>query len=1781
MAQPYEQDVVLDADGKPLFAAMDIFQRRVEAIQKLITNIQKDSYKSVADFNKTLDANVKELRNALTSIRTLSQPGKKDVEFTAAIKEQSQQLKKNYDEARTFSKKETSERVADNRTAIRQITADEREGQRLIAEQNRKRTMADIANEREVDKTRKLSRAARLEAAKAENAENAKAIRGQDALARARADNIDKLQRYRAAAKLETNPEQLRALSTLIDMEKARGKALEQNGRAQDAAARRVEANARTAEAASRRVEAAAAKSANIDVRTQKAALPAQALNDVNKYGIVSAREQAGYQQRVAQQQLLTAATDRERVSALQALDVARARVAAVEAIARAQTKVSNEKEREAAADRQLDGRSNKLLARSFAADQIAAVGPVKAIADATAARAAAEARLSVATGQQRVEALKALEIANARLRATEAQVRAAERLANAERKANTPVGAAPAGPESRIGNILSPGYAGAAFARTAVYGAAAGAAYGAFNTAQTGLSNAIQMEDELAKLQAIANATDTTMQRLKGSIFAIGETSRFATVDLIKISQTLAQAGVSAGEMENVLKAVTSLATASGSTPDEAVQLVTSALGSFQLQGSEAARVADLMTEALNRTKLTVQQVGQAIQYVGATAYEQNIGLEQLLATVGAVAQAGVKSGSTIGTGFRQFLVDLQSPSKKLTEQMELLGLTASDVDVKVRGLPAVLETLRDAGFGAAQAYEGLEVRAAAFYLTAKNNIDVSDRLQASFAYSNASIVAQERAMNSLAAQWQRFKNIIGQGFAESMDSVLNIMKNVLTQISDRIKLVQDIQSGAQQSQVRKDNPNIPEWLTKDYTQDAMDTLEQGLNGRFRDTDTFFLPPELQGLGTWLRELEESSDGATDASERLATQLAESSDTVEQQRGKIAELDQEMIRLITQKESLVNNDVRSAAETATLTSRFVGLANQLVITGNRYEDLISAARRYRLEQNRVLGVQLQAQQLQLGQAVGQARGSLNSNINAALSTPGLAITQQERAALVTMGRSNVNSPEFSRAFGILAGAIDRLGKASDKNLSVLTKIAGPAGSLAQNVAQRDAIGPLVNQARQQQTEVGQNVVNTMQNVEATIQRLGSAEGADKTSLARQGNNYLNNLERNLNIVLGRTLSSGARTFVEQALADIPGMRQQIKALTTATAAETKEAKSATDKADRDRQKAEREANRGPVLTQNDIDDVIKQTLGAGVRLGSGTRTLAEQNALADAGRTRARGNSNHVSGLARDIPWSGSDSEGERMAQALRVAYKNKGINAQVLYETGKGRNQGTGKHIHVGADRGQRLKPSSGDSEEQAAFEYDSKLDQAQLELDRQALAEKLKDIATATTKETFDAAVVASRTAMEKVNDGLRQAAANELANAGIADSNDPRFMAKMQQVNQAIAQNVEAFNRQVADGIIKSLQATLKAAQEAFDKQLQPSLNRLSIAEGMAEGLNSYSLRNRVPEQTRVLADANVARSKEAADRVKLAALPGLITQQRQALFNTQLEASKQGLSQDESNRINAQIVEITNNIDGLVNTRDRLAAALGAEGLIPTTLGGGLQQAIAAYSELNNLNATFTQTLNGEMLGGITLVSNALGTMFQSILEGSSSVGSAMATFAKSIISAIQQIITKIIATQIIKLLFTLFGGAFGAKPGATDPNITVDLSNAAPGAFGRFHGGEVPGFAGGGEVMTGHSMRDSTLAKLAKGEWVMRKAAVDSVGKDFMHNLNRKGAAALDTTKNVTPVAMKAEQEVNVWLVKPDEMPQMGPNDVIATFANDALSGGETRRIIKHIAREA
>jgi TP901 family phage tail tape measure protein len=142
----------------------------------------------------------------------------------------------------------------------------------------------------------------------------------------------------------------------------------------------------------------------------------------------------------------------------------------------------------------------------------------------------------------------------------------------------------------------------------------------------------------------------------------------------------------------------------------------------------------------------------------------------------------------------------------------------------------------------------------------------------------------------------------------------------------------------------------------------------------------------------------------------------------------------------------------------------------------------------------------------------------------------------------------------------------------------------------------------------------------------------------------------------------------------------------------------------------------------------------------------------------------------------------------------------------------------------------------------------------------------------------------------------------------------------------------------------------------------------------------------------------------------------------------------------------------------------------------------------------AFRDLNGIASDTARTMKSEF-------NNA----FQSVIDGTQTVGDAFRTMATNISKRIQQLALEMSTNLLFNSLFSSVGG----------------VPSAFKSPLGRAKGGYIQEFSTGGKVLGGSGTKDDVPAMLSKGEYVIKKSSVNKYGTRFLNNLNQGGVVGL------------------------------------------------------------
>lgn len=267
-----------------------------------------------------------------------------------------------------------------------------------------------------------------------------------------------------------------------------------------------------------------------------------------------------------------------------------------------------------------------------------------------------------------------------------------------------------------------------------------------------------MDFEAQMSRVQAIAGATGQELEELKNVALKLGAETAFSASEVAVAMENLASAGFEVNEIIAALPGNLDLAASSGADLATATDIAASILRGFQLEASEAGRVADVLAEAANRTNAGIYDMGEAMKYVAPVAQAMGISMEETAAAIGILANAGIK-GSQAGTTLRGALTRLTKPTKQMQEVMNELGLEFFDAQGNMKSLAEIIKELEEGTKGLTQEQKnqaiatlfGQEALSGMLVLIEQGSDELSDLTKAFEDSSGAARAAAEIMMNNL----------------------------------------------------------------------------------------------------------------------------------------------------------------------------------------------------------------------------------------------------------------------------------------------------------------------------------------------------------------------------------------------------------------------------------------------------------------------------------------------------------------------------------------------------------------------------------------------------------------------------------------------------------------------------------------------------------------------------------------------------------------------------------------------------------------------------------------------------------------------------------------------------------------------------------------------------------------------------------------------------------------------------------------------------------------------
>lgn len=323
------------------------------------------------------------------------------------------------------------------------------------------------------------------------------------------------------------------------------------------------------------------------------------------------------------------------------------------------------------------------------------------------------------------------------------------------------------------------------------------------FTKLREGVGSIVEFEFANSRLAAILGTTSDNIKELTADAKRLGAMTKYTASEATELQIELAKLGFTRKEVLQATESVLRFAQATGAELGEAAALSGAALRMFDADTRETERYVSAMAVATTKSALSFNYLATALPIVGPVAKSFNFTIEDTLALLGKLADAGFDA-SMSATATRNILLNLADGSGKLALA---LGKPVKTLPDLVDGL----KTLRDRGVDLNTTLELTDKRSVSAFNAFLTSADKLVPLREQITGVDEELAGMAHTMEdnvkgsiaSLSSAWEAlmltFSNSKG-----TMKSVLDFLARGVRNIADDFKSLEDKETEAMQEALR-----------------------------------------------------------------------------------------------------------------------------------------------------------------------------------------------------------------------------------------------------------------------------------------------------------------------------------------------------------------------------------------------------------------------------------------------------------------------------------------------------------------------------------------------------------------------------------------------------------------------------------------------------------------------------------------------------------------------------------------------------------------------------------------------------------------------------------------------------------------------------------------------------------------------------------------------------------------------------------------------------------------
>lgn len=210
------------------------------------------------------------------------------------------------------------------------------------------------------------------------------------------------------------------------------------------------------------------------------------------------------------------------------------------------------------------------------------------------------------------------------------------------------------------------------------------------------------EFDKGMSNVKAVSGATAEEFQEMRDAAIDWGEKTVYTATEASDALYYMGLAGWDANESIAALGPVLNLAAAGNLELGRTSDIVTDAMTALQISAEgytngvqNAEHFTNVLAATMANSNTDVDQLGEAFKYIAPLAGAAGIEAEDLSLALGLMANVGVKA-SQAGTGLRQALKSVISPTDKAAIVMEKYGVSLFNADGSAKDMRTFMDELR-----------------------------------------------------------------------------------------------------------------------------------------------------------------------------------------------------------------------------------------------------------------------------------------------------------------------------------------------------------------------------------------------------------------------------------------------------------------------------------------------------------------------------------------------------------------------------------------------------------------------------------------------------------------------------------------------------------------------------------------------------------------------------------------------------------------------------------------------------------------------------------------------------------------------------------------------------------------------------------------------------------------------------------------------------------------------------------------------------------------------------